>query len=422
MPDKILMLVGLRMLFCVSVLISLQLLKRRFFRKYHSATLLSFNLILACNIINYMIFKSGDHKSFYILGTILTSLIGINIFRLPRAYIITSLVICYLPCWSISAILGGYSAWRDTLILGAFQLSLIVIHFFFTKDEESMHKKITQKEIYTDEQLKKFQKTEILKSQFPASLKKQIEDGKIEVPESKIIPNAVVGFVDISNSTKIGNKISLQQDWYLKERFLEIATKLATQHELVVLTNLGDGFLFIANYDGTSEWPINTISFFESLSGEYTNLKNEMLPHDLDIETGIKCGISMGPTYVGFMGKTQSYFTATGPDVNLAARLCSESKPNELVVTTRTWDAFKNVMIGWETKSELFKDLKGFNYNIGAVRITARIVAKESNEMRCASCKEVLRVVKQIDGIFALSCPNGHDQNGTEIEIKRKIS
>jgi class 3 adenylate cyclase len=52
---------------------------------------------------------------------------------------------------------------------------------------------------------------------------------------------------------------------------------------------------------------------------------------------GIGVGVASGPVTVGIIGSSSRWeYTAVGPAVNLASRLCSEAEHNQILIDART--------------------------------------------------------------------------------------
>lgn len=405
-PDLAPLWIGLRFGFALSFLAGLPLLAKDWFRNRYSQHIIVLQQVVACTILNIMIAMSGGYSSLYVVGLILTSLIAINIFKISPAFTLFSLTLCYVPTLGIIALTAGTTNWIVPTLYTFYFTSLGLLCFLYSSDQLRFLLKGVEKETDLRTQLKAFQRSEILKRQFPESLRKVLESG-LNIPQRKFIPNAVVGFADITNSSRLANLIGLNLDWKLKETFLEEATKIATQHDFVVLTQLGDGFLFLCNYEETSNWHFNLIGFFEALQQKLADLKISLLPNEFQNEIDLKCGAAMGPTLVGFLGSTQTYFTAIGPEVNLAARLCSKASGGEFVLSSKIWYILKNVGMPWSSKAVTYNDLKGFDEVIGAAVIQPH---QSENHTHCEVCSGTLKVVQTPEGLYDLRCPNDHAQ------------
>lgn len=404
-PDLIHIWLPLRALFAISFLSGMSLLKNGRFRKRYSQHLIAFQQFVACSIINVMIYQSGGFESLYLVGLILTSLIAINIFKISPQFTLVSLLFSYGPTMIIIVLTAGSEDKMVPVLYLFYFTSLILLNFIFSRDSFRYLLKDATKEIDMKSQLARYQRSEILKKQFPESLRRIIDSGD-DIPQRKFIANAVVGFADITNSSRLTNQIGLQSDWQLKETFIQTATAIATQHDFVVLTQLGDGFLFLANYEESNNWHFNLVGFFETLRLKFEEIKINLIPAYARTDVDIKCGAAIGPTLVGFMGASQTYFTAIGPEVNLASRLCSRAKGGEFILSSRIWYILKTVGMPWAFESIKFSDLKGFDAEVGAVIL--RPSSSESST-HCATCGEALSVVQTNDGLFDLRCPHGHD-------------
>jgi hypothetical protein len=164
--------------------------------------------------------------------------------------------------------------------------------------------------------------------------------------------------------------------------------------------------MFLGNYYENADWTLNLISFFEGLVTDFEKIRTELIGELVGIETGIKCGIAMGPAIIGFIGTDQSYFTAMGPDVNLAARLCSKAENYELVVSSRVWHVMKHTLFGWTVKNRSHADIKGFDDLIPAVHISPRRVSNSA--ARCAICGDALSVIRTPEGFIDVKCATTH--------------
>lgn len=414
-PELVWQWIGLRVIFAISFLAGLPLLRRSWFRNRYSQHLIVFQQVLACTLLNTMIAQSGGYESLYVVGLILTSLIAINIFKISPRFTLASLTLSYTPTLAIIALTAGSKNWLTPALYSFYFVSLGLLCFLYSADQLKFLLKGVKKETDLRTQLKAFQRSEILKRQFPESLRKSMENG-LNIPQRKFIPSAVVGFADITNSSRLANQIGLNLDWKLKENFLEEATKIATQHDFVVLTQLGDGFLFLCNYEETSNWHFNLIGFFEALQHKLTQLKMDIVPSEFQQDIDIKCGAAMGPTLVGFLGSTQTYFTAIGPEVNLAARLCSKANGGEFVLSSKIWYILKNIGMPWSSQTITYKDLKGFDEEIGAAIIKPH---QSENYTHCENCGECLKVIQTPEGLYDLRCPNGHVQAPSRPQTKK---
>lgn len=407
----------LRLVWYAGVCLAFYSLGSRKFRERYVEWVPSLVLTAACWILDWMIHRSGGYLSLYITPLILVNVTGLQIIGFPRRFALLTNIGSYVPAVYLIWSTAGFEHWEAALVETTFLCGMTALAWLYKSsgDADTVSWALQQHRI--QEEVQGLRRTEYLKKYFPVSLRSRIESGVISIPPKKLHESAVLGFADICASTSIANQVDIAVDWELKERFLEAAVKRATESGLIVLSQLGDGCFFIANYEGAETWPLNVVAFFENLLIDYRIIASEIGINHVHNETGIKFGLSMGPAIVGFIGKDQPYFTANGPDANLAARLCSEAQRDELVVSSRVWSVLRKHITGWDVRDESFS-LKGFSAPTPAVRIAARLRAK-GNRPTCSTCGALISVVSTADGLLDVKCANGHVGNQAGVSFNQ---
>lgn len=364
-------------------------------------------ICLFCWPVSYMILTSGGYLSLYASGLILCGITGVQVFRLRNKGALMSLAISYLPAIIIYFWSAPAAQIQLAVIQSGFLIGMVILSYIYGTSEEQVDRWWEKFKAIAQTEISRLQKTEILKNHFPKVIRDAFEKNPDLIFQRKILPNAVVGFADIVGSSMISNVVPLAIDWEVKEKFMEAATRRAMESEMVVLTHLGDGFLFLANYNESSQWYYNLISFYEGLISDFRKLAKELNLQATGVDTGIKFGVSAGPVMVGFLGHNQSYFTAIGPDVNLAARLCSLAGPDQIVLSSRVWHSIRPLLVGWSFRTQTYEDIKGFGYTISAVHISPR--QANNQEMVCAQCGTSMSLIKTEDGFLDYRCAAGHN-------------
>jgi class 3 adenylate cyclase len=361
---------ALRCSFALVIIFCFEALKIRNIRNHYSQHIVVLATTWVTVVVNCMIFQSGS--SVYVTGMIMAHLAGNQLLRVSRPYWLAGILLAYVPCSFAIFFSSDPTDYKFTILQSCFLGTGAMLSYVFSSTESFAQSLWTRNRITMNHELTKLNRSEFLKKNFPPGLRAKIEDGSLKLNRHKIVDGALVGFADISSSTSIANNVDLMTDWQVKELFLEAATRRATECGLIVLTHTGDGFLFLANYDDAKDKSFEVSAFFENLSEDYRKIASAKLSPILALNTGVKCGVAMGPTVVGFIGQDQSYFTAVGPDVNLAARLCSKANPNELVVSSRVWYVLRESLVNWETQERLHTNLKGFKLDIPAFHLQKR--------------------------------------------------
>lgn len=402
-PDLWLIWFAIRFFSCAVWLVVPWLIGRKIIKRKHFPMTGVVASGIVANALNIMIAMSGGASSAYIPGVILVTVTCVALFRFDWKHATLLSVLCYAPC--IYVIMSSHGVlWSQKFVESSLLVGMMALSLFFREADTWTEGIWAASRLTLDKEVKMMRRTEFLKRHFPAHFRHKIENGQVDLRKRKMLGTAVVGFADITASTAIANQIDLMTDWHMKEDFLNIATKRATECGLVVLTHTGDGFMFLANYFGDGEWPYSLIAFYEGLQLDFDCLRRSLTDRIAGIETGIKCAVAMGPAVVGFIGDDQSYFTVIGPTVNLAARLCAQASANEIVVGYRVWDVLKHTMVGWVTKEVIYNDLKGFDHAVRAVHILPRMASGKKSH--CTVCEAPLSIVRTHDGFIDVLCPN----------------
>jgi len=195
---------------------------------------------------------------------------------------------------------------------------------------------------------------ELKSKNFPQPLKELIESGKHALPKKQMFARAVVGCADLS-WPELTDKSDIMEAWVLKQRFLAVATKCATDNGLVVLAQGGEGLVFLANYFENANWTNAIIDFHSALQQQFG-------------QTGLRIGVAMGPTAVGYVNEDPASFTALGPEVNLAIRLCRQAEDNQIIVSSRVWYSLRETLHGWNSRMTHFK-VRGFDQIIPCMQL-----------------------------------------------------
>ena len=120
----------------------------------------------------------------------------------------------------------------------------------------------------------------------------------------------------------------------------------------------------------------------------------------------IRIGISHGFANVGFYGSKKYFqtYTAIGPVVNLAARLCSAANPDQMVIDH---DVFELVQNNYKTNFIGKKSLKGFDEDI--FHLYEVIANNETSTLNpgvseCPKCSGIINLEVNDQGHFVFMC------------------
>jgi|GEM_PF-5866200 len=199
--------------------------------------------------------------------------------------------------------------------------------------------------------------SEVKSRHFPAGLRAMLEAGAHSLPKKQLLARAVIGCVDL-NLSKSQSQADVMEHWAQKQNFIAAATKYATDHDLIVLGHGSEGLTFLANYFENANWTANLMNFQEALHRSFA-------------DPGVRIGVSMGATAIGYVNDDPSTFTALGPEVDLAIRLCRQAGDNQMIVSTRVWYTLGETLNGcWNSTLTHFK-VRGFDRIIPCMQLAS---------------------------------------------------
>lgn len=173
-------------------------------------------------------------------------------------------------------------------------------------------------------------------------------------------------FADVRGSTKLAEQMSALEFGQLMNRFYEVASHVLIQTDAMVDRLLGDEAigLYVPGFSGPDH-PRRAIDAAQELlkrTGHH-DLKGPWLP--------VGIGVHTGPAYVGVVGANEftQDFTALGDNVNITARLASEAKAGEILISDAAYTAANINLVNLEHRQ---LELKGKSEPTGVhvLRIT----------------------------------------------------
>ncbi|MFQ5970986.1 MAG: response regulator [Alphaproteobacteria bacterium] len=144
-------------------------------------------------------------------------------------------------------------------------------------------------------------------------------------------------FLDISGYTRLSEELSSEVVGGLVDRYFSAFLDRIAEADGDINETVGDGFLAIFQDADRDRHVLRAVGAAFALMAVTDALNDENKEHPLDVHVGIACG----PALVGsarFEGErgTRWVFSASGPEVNLAARLAGIAAAREILVSAET--------------------------------------------------------------------------------------
>ncbi len=357
--------------------------------------------VVISNSMNLMMYESGGYQSAYIHGVILIVSFLVVIFRMSILQNTIISTMSYIP--TIFIIFQSVN--KDTLhlafTLASFPIGMFAFTLVFSLSDNTFFEAALKEKL-------KSKRQEVLTRSFPSQLRHLVQEGRLTIDKNTVLEDCLVGFIDIVASTRMGNRLSLEDDWRFKEDFLNCVVKRSETFNMFILNQLGDGILFISDPKMSFSWDKNLIDFFRHVTFDFETVLDKYKQNLIGIDTGIKCGATLGQVAMGFIGQKQSFYTVMGPTVNLASRFASQAHVNQLAVS-------ENVNQRLYTTHDVELDfisnvtMKGFEEKYNLINLMPASFYDMVTE--CASCNQMMSLMEH-QGQVQIVCTRCDSRDG----------
>jgi adenylate cyclase len=175
-------------------------------------------------------------------------------------------------------------------------------------------------------------------------------------------------FCDMRGFTQFCGGAEPEEAMEVLQTFHEAMGRLIHEHDGTIDHRAGDGIMVIFNDPLPCPDP-SAKAFAMALSMHAQMRELNAQWRKLGHRLGFGVGMSFGYATVGMVGFEGRYdYTANGTPVNLAARLCDEAQPGEILMSARAYTAVEAQAMNAEA---IELTLKGFNGPVDAFRIIA---------------------------------------------------
>lgn len=379
------------------------IMKTRAFIRYYQF-IAGMNLCLTGAALNVMI-RFDTYPSVYILSLILCHQMGTSLLKPREKTSLYSSLFVYGMAIIVTTI-NPMSNFKSQLATSLILVGLVAFNYQYAMDEIELFRSVVKnrqmeknRHRILAEALEKKIISERISRSFPPFLVEKIKHD--EAKFSKFYnEHAVVGLVDVESSAVISNRMAVDQAWDLKSVFTETFIEEAKKRGCVPLTWTGDGFMFICNFFGETDWHFRLVALIEMMHQQFDTISKLS---GVTVSTGLKFGIAEGEVIVGHLGKQKAFYNAHGTAINLAARLCSEANRGETVVSNHVYNMLLSKVSGFNQSGKLEFTPKGWEEPLKAVRIARDDAA--SGGQRCPRCQTRYYNVKSKLGTWQPACP-----------------
>jgi class 3 adenylate cyclase len=206
-----------------------------------------------------------------------------------------------------------------------------------------------------------------LKRFFSAQLADAILTGGAEDPLKSHRREITVVFVDLRGFTAFAETAEPEEVMSVLREYHDAMGKLIVAHEGTLERFTGDGMMIFFNDPVVVENPSErAVRMAVAMRARAAELATRWRKHGHDLDFGV--GIAQGYATLGAIGFEGRWdYGAIGPVTNLAARLCAEAKPGQVLISRRVYSAVEE-LIDADPAGDLA--LKGFSRPIPTYAVT----------------------------------------------------
>lgn len=383
---------------------------------YRYAALLSGLFALS---ITSMVFALNDAANPYYAGINLVAIGTITFIPWNRQFLAVIVSVIYGPYLAIAIQQYLVSLESAVLLPSFFSLSTAVItsairlHFNKVKLQEfdsrfKLNQEVNKRAKVIAKKVKSLARVKGLSRQFSPQVISAIERSELTLNEDVHRSNICSVFIDIVESTKHIATIDHQDVNKVISQFMKDTIPSLLKYDLTIDKFLGDGILAFSND------PVKHSDFLERAIFAAQEVIENIAKHSSYYSDywlsplRVRVGIASGFANVGFYGSEDAFrmYTAIGPCVNLASRLCAHAEPGSILVSSSIQRELRNKpSLEFHCVGDVV--LKGFEQTpMRAFQVTKKAEQLENlvSELKCEVCQSGLDVSENAQGFVQLVC------------------
>src|SRR5215813_669301 len=190
---------------------------------------------------------------------------------------------------------------------------------------------------------------EMIKRAFTRYVAREVVEEILKDPESMVLRGerreVTVLFCDVRGFTPLSERLSPEEFVLLLNDFYTLIIETTFKHDGILSFSTGDALMAIfgapiAPHHHSARAVLTALAMREGIAG-----LNEKRAREGKEGVSIGIGVSAGEAVAGTVGTEERMeYTVIGDSVNLAARLESNAKPGQILISQRTWDRVKGVV------------------------------------------------------------------------------
>lgn len=355
----------------------------------------------------------------YYAGLNLIAVGGLSFLPFSKRSFILGILATYLPFFSLSFFFTeDIMSFRLLLLNSFFMVGTVIICFLIRHFNERLRVSEIQSKFDLQDAINNRDrviktkteegiKLQALSNQFSPQVVHAIRSGEIDL-EGRVHRSRICSiFIDIVNSTDRVVRIDKDSVDKVISMFMEDTIKTLLKYDITVDKFLGDGILAFSNDPiKYSDYVERVCLASQEIIQRIQSRKEEYEDYWMK-EMEVCIGIAIGFANVGFYGSDRYFkaYTAIGPVVNMASRLCSEALPNQILMSKDVVNEIDSMK--FETEFIGKKNLKGFSDDVIKVyelKISDQLDKKSTKVYDCPKCDNILHLATSPEGFYTFKC------------------
>ncbi|MCA9513886.1 MAG: FHA domain-containing protein [Myxococcales bacterium] len=265
---------------------------------------------------------------------------------------------------------------RTNSVIGVIHLDSLLVANAFTEKDLGMLQAVAQQAgiaIENSRLVEEIEREAVTRQKFEKMLSpnlvERVVKGELEIKKGGELRPVTVMFTDIRGFTELAEKQPPKEVVRMLNEYFELLVDIVFDFDGTLDKFIGDALMAIwgapVEDANMAQKAVQCAVEMQRSLERFNTLRR--LDGKMPIHTGI--GIDMGECVLGYMGSSKTMsFTAVGPTVNLASRLCASARSGEILISETAYDASHNVVRAAKRKP---LTLKGISNPVTAWSVVA---------------------------------------------------
>jgi guanylate cyclase len=177
----------------------------------------------------------------------------------------------------------------------------------------------------------------LLLNVLPADIAQRLQSDPNSIADH--FDDASILFADVVDFTPLSDRLDAREVVALLDRLFTSFDELVDRHDVEKIKTIGDCYMAAA---GVPRERPDHAHALAGLALEMRECAKNCLPDGAARDLRLRIGISSGPVVAGVIGRRRFLYDLWGDTVNMASRMESHGRPDEIQITRSTWELLRD--------------------------------------------------------------------------------